>query len=264
MATDASIHCMKEPSKVSLHSPPPHTRPLPLFPFSLFSDAECQQSPSTVSYLSFFFIARSIYIRKQLLPKNGVLRDTRAGPSCYVRYPGLRLPSSSSLTSRLCLPAPLHLSPGWAHEKAEDIELAPREWHLRQFWLTDPSSFPQRRIMASVVQTAFWWLASAYLLTCCGAGKGLEFPTYDGKDRVLDLSEKNYKQALKKYEMLGIFFHEPVASDKVSQRRFQMTEMVLEVSTGAGSWHPSGLGSFISPGGGCQVANSDLGTFPKI
>ncbi|KAL8202438.1 UNVERIFIED_CONTAM: Calsequestrin-2, partial [Gekko kuhli] len=82
--------------------------------------------------------------------------------------------------------------------------------------------------MASGLQSAFWWLASIYLLARCEAEEGLEFPTYDGKDRVLDLSEKNYKQALKKYEMLGIFLHQPVASDKVSQRRFQMTEMVLE------------------------------------
>lgn len=89
--------------------------------------------------------------------------------------------------------------------------------------------------MASVLQSAFWCLASVYLLSCCGAEEGLEFPTYDGKDRVLDLSEKNYKQALKKYDMLGIYLHEPVASDKISQRRFQMNEMVLEVSAAVGS-----------------------------
>lgn len=75
-----------------------------------------------------------------------------------------------------------------------------------------------------------WLIAGFYLLACCRAEEGLDFPTYDGKDRVMDLSEKNYKQVLKKYDMLGVLLHEPVASDKISQRRFQMTEMVLEVS----------------------------------
>lgn len=50
---------------------------------------------------------------------------------------------------------------------------------------------------------------------------------------MIDLNEKNYKQALKKYDMLCLLFHEPVSSDKVSQKQFQMTEMVLEVSAAA-------------------------------
>lgn len=54
---------------------------------------------------------------------------------------------------------------------------------------------------------------------------------------MIDLNEKNYKQALKKYDMLCLLFHEPVSSDKVSQKQFQMTEMVLEVSaTACPSW----------------------------
>nr|XP_009476985.1 PREDICTED: calsequestrin-2-like [Pelecanus crispus] len=75
-----------------------------------------------------------------------------------------------------------------------------------------------------------WILAGFYLLFCCKAEEGLNFPTYDGKDRVIDLNEKNYKQALKKYDMLCLLFHEPVSSDKVSQKQFQMTEMVLELA----------------------------------
>lgn len=78
-----------------------------------------------------------------------------------------------------------------------------------------------------------WILAGFCLLFCCKAEEGLNFPTYDGKDRVIDLNEKNYKQALKKYDMLCLLFHEPVSSDKVSQKQFQMTEMVLEVSAAA-------------------------------
>ncbi|NXQ39885.1 CASQ2 protein, partial [Catharus fuscescens] len=75
-----------------------------------------------------------------------------------------------------------------------------------------------------------WIVAGFYLLFCCKAEEGLNFPTYDGKDRVIDLNEKNYKQALKKYDMLCLLFHEPVSSDKVSQKQFQMTEMVLELA----------------------------------
>lgn len=78
-----------------------------------------------------------------------------------------------------------------------------------------------------------WILAGFCLLFCCKAEEGLNFPTYDGKDRVIDLHEKNYKNALKKYDMLCLLFHEPVSSDRVSQKQFQMTEMVLEVSTTA-------------------------------
>lgn len=83
------------------------------------------------------------------------------------------------------------------------------------------------------MKATFWIVAGFYLLFCCKAEEGLNFPTYDGKDRVIDLNEKNYKQALKKYDMLCLLFHEPVSSDKVSQKQFQMTEMVLEVSVAA-------------------------------
>lgn len=87
--------------------------------------------------------------------------------------------------------------------------------------------------MVFPMKAAFWFLAGLSMLTCYRAEEGLDFPTYDGKDRVTDLSEKNYKQVLKKYDMLAVLLHEPVASDKTSQRRFQMTEMVLEVSVAA-------------------------------
>lgn len=88
------------------------------------------------------------------------------------------------------------------------------------------------------MKAACWFLAVFYVLACYRAEEGLDFPTYDGKDRVVDLSEKNYKQALKKYDMFGVLLHEPVTSDKSSQRRFQMTEMVLEVcvTTGLCNW----------------------------
>lgn len=85
------------------------------------------------------------------------------------------------------------------------------------------------------------------LLSSCRAEEGLNFPTYDGKDRVVSLTEKNFKQVLKKYDLLCLYYHEPVSSDKIAQKQFQLKEIVLEVSRGhtaravpAGSGWPAG------------------------
>lgn len=67
------------------------------------------------------------------------------------------------------------------------------------------------------------------LVPLAPAEKGLDFPQYDGKDRVLDINDKNYKKALKKYSMLCLFYHEPIPDSKELQKRHQMTELVLEV-----------------------------------
>ncbi|XP_029433696.1 calsequestrin-2 [Rhinatrema bivittatum] len=80
------------------------------------------------------------------------------------------------------------------------------------------------------MQAACLLLAACCLLSLCEAEEGLDFPTYDGKDRVIDLSEKHFKQILKKYEVLCLLYHEPVLADKVFQKQFQMTEMVLELA----------------------------------
>lgn len=61
------------------------------------------------------------------------------------------------------------------------------------------------------------------------ARKGLEFPRYDGKDRVLDIDNKNYRKALKNHQMLCLLYHAPVPASKELQKQFQMTELVLEV-----------------------------------
>ncbi|XP_055021712.1 calsequestrin-2-like isoform X2 [Boleophthalmus pectinirostris] len=60
--------------------------------------------------------------------------------------------------------------------------------------------------------------------------EGLEFPNFDGKDRVLDINERNYKKALRRFDLLCLFYHEPVPSHKGLQKRFQMTELVLELT----------------------------------
>ncbi|XP_051566190.1 calsequestrin-2-like isoform X1 [Myxocyprinus asiaticus] len=73
-------------------------------------------------------------------------------------------------------------------------------------------------------------LGSLVLATLAFAKKGLEFPRYDGKDRVLDIDDKNYRKALKKYDMLCLFYHAPPPTTKELQKQFQMTELVLELA----------------------------------
>lgn len=80
------------------------------------------------------------------------------------------------------------------------------------------------------------WLGlilAALLLALAGPGtrgeEGLDFPEYDGIDRVIDVNMKNYKAVLKKYEVLALLYHEPVGDDKASQRQFEMEDLILEV-----------------------------------
>ncbi|XP_031230856.1 calsequestrin-2 [Mastomys coucha] len=81
----------------------------------------------------------------------------------------------------------------------------------------------------SRMKRIFLLVVGVYLLSFSGAEEGLNFPTYDGKDRVVSLSEKNFKQMLKRYDLLCLYYHEPVSSDKVSQKQFQLKEIVLEL-----------------------------------
>ncbi|XP_071210977.1 calsequestrin-2-like [Salvelinus alpinus] len=60
--------------------------------------------------------------------------------------------------------------------------------------------------------------------------KGLEFPRYDGNDRVIDINDKNYKKAMKKYSILCLLYHKPIPDGKELQKQHQMTEMVLELA----------------------------------
>lgn len=58
----------------------------------------------------------------------------------------------------------------------------------------------------------------------------MDFPEYDGVDRVINVNAKNYKNVFKKYEVLALLYHEPPEDDKASQRQFEMEELILEVS----------------------------------
>ncbi|KAK7175928.1 hypothetical protein R3I93_000247 [Phoxinus phoxinus] len=73
-----------------------------------------------------------------------------------------------------------------------------------------------------------WVLLSfAYL---CWSEKGLEFPEYDGKDRVHQLTSKNYKSVMKKYDVMVIYYHKPVGEDRMSRKQFEVEELALELA----------------------------------
>lgn len=82
---------------------------------------------------------------------------------------------------------------------------------------------------SSQMKRIYLLVVGLYLLSFSRAEEGLNFPTYDGKDRVVSLSEKNLKQMLKRYDLLCLYYHEPVSSDKVAQKQFQLKEIVLEL-----------------------------------
>ncbi|XP_027865756.1 calsequestrin-2-like [Xiphophorus couchianus] len=84
--------------------------------------------------------------------------------------------------------------------------------------------------MKHILLAVLWSGLSLRLVLHSRAEEGLEFPNFDGKDRVLDINERNYKKALKRYDLLCLFFHEPVPNNKGLQKRFQMTELVLELT----------------------------------
>ncbi|KAF7235557.1 Calsequestrin-1 [Varanus komodoensis] len=62
------------------------------------------------------------------------------------------------------------------------------------------------------------------------AEEGLDFPEYDGVDRVVDINAKNYKAVLKKFDVLALLYHEPVGDDKASQKQFELEELILELA----------------------------------
>ncbi|XP_077058173.1 calsequestrin-1b isoform X1 [Siphateles boraxobius] len=71
-------------------------------------------------------------------------------------------------------------------------------------------------------------LSFAYL---CWSKKGLEFPEYDGKDRVHQLTSKNYRSVMKKYDVMVIYYHKPVGDDRMSRKQFEVEELALELLT---------------------------------
>ncbi|XP_050961179.1 calsequestrin-1b isoform X4 [Labeo rohita] len=70
-------------------------------------------------------------------------------------------------------------------------------------------------------------LTFAYL---CWSEKGLEFPEYDGKDRVHELTMKNYKSVMKKYDVMVIYYHKPVGENRMTRKQFEVEELALELA----------------------------------
>lgn len=79
------------------------------------------------------------------------------------------------------------------------------------------------------------WVLLGVLLSFGGLSwgqKGLDIPEYDGKDRVHDLTIKNYKNIMKKYDVMVVYYHEHVGDSRTAQKQFEMEELALEVSHG--------------------------------
>ncbi|XP_051948645.1 calsequestrin-1-like isoform X2 [Xyrauchen texanus] len=64
----------------------------------------------------------------------------------------------------------------------------------------------------------------------CWGEKGLEFPEYDGQDRVHQMTNKNYKSVMKKYDVMVIYYHKPVGVDCMSRKQFEVEELALELA----------------------------------
>lgn len=82
------------------------------------------------------------------------------------------------------------------------------------------------------------WVLGAVLLSFGALSLGkdsLDFPEYDGKDRVHDLNAKNYKSVMKKYDVMVVYYHDHPGPSRVAQRQFEIEELTLEVGWVGGS-----------------------------
>uniref|UniRef100_A0A8C4ZJF1 Calsequestrin n=1 Tax=Gadus morhua TaxID=8049 RepID=A0A8C4ZJF1_GADMO len=77
------------------------------------------------------------------------------------------------------------------------------------------------------------WVLAVVLLSVGApswAKDGLDFPEYDGKDRVHDLNAKNFKSVMKKYDVMVVYYHEHPGTNRAAQRQFQIEELALELA----------------------------------
>uniref|UniRef100_A0A3P8ZHL8 Calsequestrin n=1 Tax=Esox lucius TaxID=8010 RepID=A0A3P8ZHL8_ESOLU len=80
------------------------------------------------------------------------------------------------------------------------------------------------------------WVLVAVLLSCGGLSwgeDGLDFPEYDGADRVIQLTAKNYKSVMKKYDVMVVYYHEHPGKDHGAQKQFKVEELALELAAQA-------------------------------
>uniref|UniRef100_A0A669BFC2 Calsequestrin n=1 Tax=Oreochromis niloticus TaxID=8128 RepID=A0A669BFC2_ORENI len=77
------------------------------------------------------------------------------------------------------------------------------------------------------------WVLVVVLLSFGSISLGkdsLDFPEYDGKDRVHDLNAKNYKSVMKKYDIMVVYYHDHPGSSRAAQRQFEIEELALELA----------------------------------
>uniref|UniRef100_A0A3Q4MYS1 Calsequestrin n=1 Tax=Neolamprologus brichardi TaxID=32507 RepID=A0A3Q4MYS1_NEOBR len=77
------------------------------------------------------------------------------------------------------------------------------------------------------------WVLVVVLLSFGSISLGkesLDFPDYDGKDRVHDLNAKNYKSVMKKYDIMVVYYHDHPGSSRAAQRQFDIEELALELA----------------------------------
>ncbi|CAI9580242.1 unnamed protein product [Staurois parvus] len=105
----------------------------------------------------------------------------------------------------------------------------------------------------------FTLLVLGALLTLIGAEDGLHFPSYDGKDRVLELAERNYRPVMKKYDVFCLLIWEsPAPGDRTAQRQTHLTEIVLELAAQVLEKKDIGFG-ILDPKNNAKIAKK-LGT----
>lgn len=96
-------------------------------------------------------------------------------------------------------------------------------------WGSEKRHFCSHQITAAMKWS--WVFLGVFLSlgTLSWGEKGLEVPEYDGKDRVHDLSAKNYKSIMKKYDVMVIYYHKNVDGNRSAMKQFQIEELALEV-----------------------------------
>lgn len=75
----------------------------------------------------------------------------------------------------------------------------------------------------------FIWTLWAAAVTFVNAEKGLEFPVHDGKDRLVNLSKKNFDRFTKRYDILLVYFFSP-PSTPGEEKNWELTESMLELA----------------------------------
>ncbi|XP_035385445.1 calsequestrin-1b isoform X2 [Electrophorus electricus] len=64
----------------------------------------------------------------------------------------------------------------------------------------------------------------------CWGQRLLEIPEYDGRDRVHELTNKNYKTVMKKYDIMVIYYHKAIGENLMARKQLEVEELALELA----------------------------------